>query len=62
MDRLREHFRDLEEREQKLLFLRHYEDMSVKEIAKVLEISEGRISQIYHKILLKLRALMQTEN
>lgn len=58
IDKLREYFRVLDEREQKLLFLRHYEDMSVKEIAKVLEISEGRISQLYQKIVLKLRALM----
>jgi RNA polymerase sigma factor for flagellar operon FliA len=58
IDKLREYFRELDEREQKLLFLRHYEDMSVKEIAKVLEISEGRISQLYQKIVLKLRALM----
>ncbi|OGV35347.1 MAG: hypothetical protein A2020_06400 [Lentisphaerae bacterium GWF2_45_14] len=59
--RLREHFRELDVREQKVLFLRHYEDMSVKEIAKVLEISEGRISQIYQKVVLKLRAMMKTE-
>lgn len=58
LERLRQHFRDLEEREQKVLFLRHYEEMSVKEIARVLDISEGRISQIYQKIVLKLRALM----
>ncbi len=61
LDKLREHFRDLEEREQKLLFLRHFEEMSVKEIAKVLEVSEGRISQIYQKIVLKLRALMRID-
>lgn len=61
MSKLKEHFRELEEREQKILFLRHYEEMSVKEIAKVLEISEGRISQIYQKILLKLRALMRVD-
>ncbi|OGV49674.1 MAG: hypothetical protein A2017_07400 [Lentisphaerae bacterium GWF2_44_16] len=60
LERLRHHFRELEEREQKILFLRHYEEMSVKEIAKVLEISEGRISQIYQKIVLKLRALMNS--
>lgn len=59
MENIREHFRALDEREQKLLFLRHYEEMSVKEIAKVMEISEGRISQIYSKIILKLRALIQ---
>jgi len=59
LERIREHFRLLSEREQKLLFLRHYEEMSVKEIAKVLEISEGRISQIYQKIIIKLRALLK---
>jgi RNA polymerase sigma factor for flagellar operon FliA len=61
ISKLKEHFHDLEEREQKILFLRHYEEMSVKEIAKVLEISEGRISQIYQKIVLKLRALMKAD-
>ena len=59
--KLREHFRELDVREQKVLYLRHYEDMSVKEIAIVLEISEGRISQIYQKVVLKLRAMMKTE-
>ena len=58
MERLRENFRSLSEREQKILFLRHYEDMSVKEIARVFEISEGRVSQIYQKIVIKMRALM----
>jgi RNA polymerase sigma factor for flagellar operon FliA len=58
MEKLREHFRELDEREQKILFLRHYQELSVKEIAKVMDISEGRISQIYQKIILKLRALM----
>lgn len=59
IDRLREHFRDLDEREQKILFLRHFEDLSVKEIATAMELSEGRISQIYYKTVLKLRALMK---
>jgi len=58
LEKLRLHFHDLTEREQKILFLRHFEEMSVKEVAAVMEISEGRISQIYQKILLKLRALM----
>lgn len=57
----KQHFRKLDEREQKLLFLRYFEELSVKEIAKIFEISEGRISQIFQKIILKLRALMQCE-
>jgi RNA polymerase sigma factor for flagellar operon FliA len=60
LEKLREYFRELDTREQKILFLKNYEEMSVKEIAKVLEISEGRISQIYQKIVLKLKAMMIT--
>jgi len=58
MDKLKEHFRELDDREQKILFLRHFQDLSVKEIAAAMELSEGRISQIYHKTVIKLRALM----
>ena len=53
---LREAYRSLEVREQQLLFLRHYQELRVKEIAEVMGISEGRISQIYKQIILKLRA------
>lgn len=60
MEKLRENFRSLTEREQKILFLKHYEDMSVREIARVFDISEGRVSQIYQKIVLKMRTLMGT--
>ncbi len=59
IEELRTHFYTLSEREQKILYLRHFEELSVKEVAQVLEVSEGRISQIYKKILLKLRALME---
>ena len=59
LEELKFHFYNLSEREQKILFLRHFQELSVREIAQVLEISEGRISQIYKKIILKLRALMQ---
>ncbi len=59
IEELRKHFYTLSEREQKILYLRHFEELSVKEVAHVLEVSEGRISQIYKKILLKLRALME---
>ncbi len=61
LEDLRKHFRRLDEREQKILFLKHHEDLPVKEIALVLEISEGRISQIYKIIIEKLRKMMLTE-
>ncbi len=61
LEDLRKHFRKLNEREQKILFLRHHEDLPVKEIAVVLDISEGRISQIYKVIIEKLRKMMLTD-
>jgi len=62
IEKLRGHFHELTEREQKILYLRFFEEMSVKEVAQVMEISEGRISQIFQKILLKLRTMMDPEN
>ncbi len=59
MAEMREAFRGLDERDQKLLFLRHHEGLKVKEIAVVLGISEGRISQLYKEIVTKLRILMK---
>ena len=58
-ERLKDHFHELDDREQKILFLRHFQDLSVKEIAVAMEVSEGRISQIYHKTVIKLRAMMK---
>ncbi len=62
IERLNNIFHLLNERDQQLIYLRHYEELSVKEIALVFEISEGRISQLYKQILLKLRAMMKAEN
>ena len=45
----------LSEREQLILQLHFYEDLSFKEISAILEISNVRISQIYSKSLLKLK-------
>lgn len=61
LERLKSHFHELDEREQKILFLRHFQDLSVKEIAVAMEVSEGRISQIYHKTVIKLRAMMKAQ-
>jgi len=55
---LRRCFRRLPERDQQLLYLRLYEDLRVSEIAQVLGISEGRVSQCYLEIVAKLRVLM----
>jgi len=49
----------LPEKERLVLTLFYYEEFTQKEIAGVLELSEGRISQLHSQALLKLRARMQ---
>jgi RNA polymerase sigma factor for flagellar operon FliA len=61
LERVKAHFLELDDREQKILFLRHFQDLSVKEIAAAMELSEGRISQIYHKSVVKLRAMLKVQ-
>lgn len=48
----------LQEREKTILNLYYVEELSLKEIGYILEISIPRVSQIHGKILLKLRNLM----
>lgn len=48
--------RELPENEQKVLVLYYYEELTLKEIGKVLEVTESRVSQIHTKAILKLRA------
>jgi RNA polymerase sigma factor for flagellar operon FliA len=48
----------LNEKERLVLTLFYYEEFSQKEIAGILELSEGRISQLHSQALLKLKAGM----
>ena len=48
----------LTEKERRVIELYYYEDMTLKEISKVLEVSESRISQLHTKALLKMRKKM----
>lgn len=61
MESMRDAFKLLSERDQQLLYLRHYKDLRVKEIAEVMNISEGRVSQMYKEILVKMRSIMKLE-
>jgi RNA polymerase sigma factor for flagellar operon FliA len=58
LEALRRAIGQLDDREQQLLYLRHDLELGVKEIAVVLRISNGRVSQIYNEIVAKLRRLM----
>ena len=46
---------DLPEQERKVLVLYYYDDLMLKEIGKIMGISESRVSQIHTKAILKLR-------
>lgn len=48
----------LTEKEKKVILLYYYEDLTLKEISKVLEVSESRVSQLHTKALLKMREKM----
>jgi len=47
---------ELPEKEKKVLVLYYYEDLTLKEIGKVLEVTESRISQLHTKAILRLRS------
>jgi RNA polymerase sigma factor for flagellar operon FliA len=46
----------LPEKEKKIIVLYHYEDLTLKEIGQVLEITESRVSQLHTKAMLRIRA------
>lgn len=48
----------LTEKEKKVILLYYYEDMTLKEISQILEVSESRVSQLHTKALLKMRNKM----
>lgn len=48
----------LTEKESKVILLYYYEDMTLKEISRILEVSESRISQLHTKALSKMQKTM----
>lgn len=48
----------LTEKEKKVILLYYYEDLTLKEISNVLEVSESRISQLHTRALQKLKGKM----
>ena len=57
-DVLKDSLNLLTEKERKVIELYYYEEMSLKEISKILEVSESRVSQLHTKGLLKMRQKM----
>lgn len=57
-EKLKEALEVLTEKEKKVILLYYYEDLTLKEISSVLEVSESRISQLHTKALQKMKAKM----
>lgn len=56
-----EQLEKLTEKERLVVSLYYYEELNQKEIAEVLEVSEGRISQLHSQALIKLKTKLQKE-
>lgn len=52
---LKESIEKLPEREQKILFLYYFEELTLKEISAIMEVSESRISQLHTKAIINLK-------
>ena len=53
----------LPDREKKVVVLYYYEDLTLKEIGEVLEVTESRVSQLHTKAIMRLRGrLAQMKN
>ncbi len=50
---------ELSEKERIVISLYYYEELTQKEIAEVLQVSEGRVSQLHSQALIKLKTKMQ---
>lgn len=57
-EKLAEALEVLTEKEKKVILLYYYEDLTLKEISNVMEVSESRISQLHTKGLQKMKAKM----
>lgn len=54
-DRLKQALEELTENERKVILLYYYEELTLKEISNILEVSESRVSQLHTKSLVKLK-------
>jgi RNA polymerase sigma factor for flagellar operon FliA len=45
----------LPDKERKVIVLYYYEDLTLKEIGQVLEVTESRVSQLHTKAIMRLR-------
>lgn len=58
---LMQHIETLPEKQKLVLSLYYYEDLNLKEIGKILEVTESRISQLHTQAIEKLRSKLKDE-
>ncbi len=59
--RFRVAFRQLPDRQQKILYLYYFEDLTLKEVGAIMELTEARICQLHAAALLALKAIMTSQ-
>lgn len=59
IEKITEILNEFEERDQLIVQLYYYEELSLKEIGEILQISEGRISQIHKRLMEKIRKKLE---
>ncbi len=57
-EKLAEALKGLSEKEQQIVTFYYYEEMTLKEIAQVLEVSESRVSQLHTRALKKMKDIL----
>lgn len=60
-ERIKDGIKTLPEKQRLVLSLYYYEDLNLKEIGQVLDVTESRVSQLHTQAVLKLRAKLKNE-
>ena len=60
-ERFRRAFKKLPVRQQKILYLYYFEDLTLKEVGAAMDLTEARICQIHAAALMQLRAIMAAD-
>lgn len=60
-ERIKEGIKSLPEKQRLVLSLYYYEDLNLKEIGQVLNVTESRVSQLHTQAVLKLRARLKND-
>ncbi len=60
-DRIKESIKGLPEKQRLVLSLYYYEDLNLKEIGQVLDVTESRVSQLHTQAVLKLKRNLKNE-